>query len=160
MKTRDFDTRNPFRRKHSIFDLFDEFFPQGDFEFQEPEEFEEIRSMGKIREPLVDIVDKGDELELTAELPGVEKNDITIHVEETSITIGGKQAMSLSEEDKKRGHFYQERSYQSFYRRFPLPAKVIASKASAEYNNGILIVKLPKKEAKPSEPKGFKLEVK
>ncbi len=136
------------RRKRFL----DEFFPS---------KFEEkgILPRGS-REPLVDVVERDNDIRVLVELPGIDKNDIEIDVEEDSIAIVAEQKEALKEEDKKKGYFYQERSYQRFYRKMPLPAEVIPNKSKAEFKNGILEITLEKKSLTKPEKKGFKVEVK
>lgn len=132
-------------------DWFSDFFAPSSIPFNIPR--------GLKREPLVDVVDKGKTIELTAELPGVDKRDIKINIEGNSVSIGAEQKHILREEDKKKGFYRQERSYQSFFRRLPLPAEVLPAKSSAEYTNGILKVSLQKK--RPAEKKkAHKVQVK
>lgn len=99
-----------------------------------------------IREPLVDIMDKGKHLLLVAEMPGVDKKDIKINVTEDSVSIGAEQKHSVKEEKKKEGYFYKERGYKRYFRQVSLPSIVIPSKSVAEYKNGVLELKLPKKK--------------
>ncbi len=127
--------------------LFEDFFPVA-------------RRSSDIREPLLDVVDEGENLRVLAELPGVEKDKINLEVEDDSLTLSTEIRSGEKKEEKDKGYYFHERSYQSFYRKIPLPAEVIADKASAEYRDGVLEVRLPKKT--PSRPgkKGFKVQVK
>ncbi len=136
---------DPFRQMRRVRRRMFEMFPTPDF-------------FGDIRQPLVDVIDKGKTLHVAAELPGMDKKDIDINVEETSIEIKAKAKQETKKEKKKEGYYFHERSYQSFYRRIPLPAEVNAKSAKAEFKNGILTVELPKKKAKKS--KGHRIEVK
>ena len=112
-----------------------------------------------IREPLVDVIDKGNSLQITAELPGVDKKGIEINVEENSVAIKAESKHEAREEREKEGYYFHERAYERFFRKVPLPAEVIPNKATAEFNNGILTIDLPKKH--PEERgKGFKLQIK
>ncbi len=111
-----------------------------------------------VRQPLVDIADKGDAIEVTAELPGAKKENIDVQVETDSIRISAKT--SEKEEEEEKGFYYHERSYSSFSRLLPLPAEVVAEKAGAEFNNGILTITIPKKHPGKDESKGHKLEIK
>jgi HSP20 family protein len=98
-----------------------------------------------MREPLVDLVDSGKKLKLVAELPGIDKKDIDINVEENSISISGQKAQETTKQRKKEGYFFQERNFQSFFRKIPLPSEVIPGKANARMKNGILEIELPKR---------------
>jgi len=144
--TNEIDFWEPFkpirRLRRRMFDLF-----------AFPEEF------SGIREPLIDIVDKGDSLQLIAELPGVDKKDIDITVEENSFVLKAESKHEADEQKKKEGYYFHERTYQSFYRRIPLPTEVVANKATAEFKNGILVVNMPKMHP-TQKGKEFKVEVK
>ena len=111
------------------------------------------------REPLLDVVERDKDVQVLVELPGVDKKDIAINVEEDNIAIGAEQKEGVKEEDKKKGYFYQERSYQRFYRKLPLPAVIIPDRSKAEFKNGILEITLEKKTPTKPERKGFKVEV-
>ncbi len=98
--------------------------------------------------PSVDIFEKGGDLILRAEVPGVEKDDIEINVEDNRLILSGERR--LSEEFNEENTFRRETTYGRFLRSFQLPKTVDATKISASYKNGILEIALPKaEEAKP-----------
>ena len=100
--------------------------------------------------PAVDIYDKGGEVVIHAELPGMKKEDIDIRVENNVLTIRGKR--ERKEEVKEEGYFRSERAYGSFSRSFSLPTTVDVKKIAAEYKDGVLTLSLPKaEEAKPRQ---------
>ena len=100
--------------------------------------------------PAVDIYDKGSEVVIHAELPGMKKEDIDVRVENNVLTIRGKK--ERNEEVKDEGYFRTERSYGAFSRSFSLPTTVDISKIVAEYKEGVLTLSLPKaEEAKPRQ---------
>ena len=112
-----------------------------------------------MRRPLVDVVDKGKEYIVKAELPGVTKDDIKVEVSEDSLEISSEK--SVEEKEEKEGFVRRERRYSNFYRSIPLPAEVVPGKADAELKEGVLTIRLPK--AKPEETKakkGKKVQVK
>jgi len=94
------------------------------------------------REPLLDVVDRGKELLVQAELPGINKEDIEIDINEDTLTIKASKKKLITEE--KEGYFYQERDYAGYYRTVPLPTKVDPDKVKAKCNNGVLEIILPK----------------
>ena len=98
--------------------------------------------------PVVDVYAKGDDIVVHAELPGVEKDDIEIHVENGTLTINGERKRASEIEE---GKVYRlERAYGSFTRRFSLPKGLDASGVKASFKDGVLEVTLPKaEEAKP-----------
>lgn len=100
--------------------------------------------------PVVDIFDKGGEVVIHAELPGIKKEDIEVRVENNVLTLRGKK--ERMEEVKEEGYFRAERTYGSFSRSFSLPSTVEVGKIAADYKDGILTLRLPKaEEAKPRQ---------
>jgi HSP20 family molecular chaperone IbpA len=92
--------------------------------------------------PATDIFETDDLLILTAELPGLEKKDVEISVDEGVLTLRGEKFEEKKEEDKKF-HLY-ERAFGTFQRSFALPRGVDPAKITAEFDKGILKVLLPK----------------
>jgi HSP20 family protein len=103
--------------------------------------------------PSVDIFEDQDTLVLEADLPGLNREDFEISVENNVITLKGERKF----EKKVNGDNYHrvERSYGSFARSFTLPQTVTADGAKADFENGILRVSLPKRE----ETKARKIEI-
>lgn len=100
--------------------------------------------------PVVDIYDEGNEMVLKAELPGMNKEDIHIEVQNNVLTLRGEK--KRAEKVEKEGFFRSERLYGVFSRSFTLPATVEPAKIEANFVNGVLTVKLPKVEAaKPKQ---------
>jgi HSP20 family protein len=100
--------------------------------------------------PAVDIHETADEFTLTLELPGVEKKDIKVGVEENVLTISGER--KFQREDKDGAYIRSEIQSGSFSRSFSLPKTVDSGKISADFKDGLLTVKLGKAEkAKPKE---------
>ena len=93
--------------------------------------------------PAVDIYETEHELFLTAELPGIEDNDIEIKIEDNTLTLKGER--KFEKETKKENYHRVERSYGSFYRSFSIPAYIDQDKIKAEHEQGILKVSLQKK---------------
>jgi HSP20 family protein len=103
--------------------------------------------------PRVDIYEDKERLVLEAELPGMTSDDFDISVENNVLTLKGERKF----EKKTEGDNYHrvERSYGSFTRSFTLPQNVTSEGASADFDNGILKVSLPKRE----ETKARKIEI-
>jgi len=103
--------------------------------------------------PSVDIYEDKDRLILEAELPGMNREDFDISVENNVITLRGERRF----EKKTDGDNYHrvERAYGSFTRSFTLPQTVTADGATADFENGVLRVSLPKRE----ETKARKIEI-
>jgi HSP20 family protein len=99
------------------------------------------RDMGEELNPSVDLVEKDNKYELTVELPGLEKDDISISVENGYVTISGKRE---DRSEKEEGEYYvKEMRYGSFRRSFRLPKNVMDDKVEATYKNGLLTVVIP-----------------
>ena len=90
----------------------------------------------------VDVADTGDELVVTADLPGFSEADIDLRADEESITLEATAETETVDEDAN--YHRKERRHQSVSRRVPLPEAVDAAAASASYTNGVLTVTLPK----------------
>jgi HSP20 family protein len=101
--------------------------------------------------PPVDVYESDNhELVLKAELPDVNREDIQLKVENSTLTIAGQKKM----ESDVREEQYQriERAYGAFTRSFTLPTTVDANGIGAEFKNGVLTVRLPlREEAKPKQ---------
>ncbi len=98
--------------------------------------------------PAVDIYETENEVVLSAEVPGVNEKEIEIKIEDGTLNIKGERR--LEREAKEENYHRIERSYGSFFRSFSLPTYVDQDGIRAEYENGVLIVHMPKKpELKP-----------
>ena len=94
--------------------------------------------------PSVDMVQTDEDIVVQAALPGVRPDDITISVTGDVLTLRG----SATEETERANaaYYLQERRHGEFSRSLPLPAAVVADKAKAEFENGVLTLTLPKAE--------------
>jgi HSP20 family protein len=103
--------------------------------------------------PNVDIYENKDQIVIEAELPGMNREDFDLSVENNVLTLYGERRF----EKKSEGDNYHrvERSYGSFSRSFTLPQSVSAEGANAEFRNGVLRVSLPKRE----EVKARKIQI-
>jgi HSP20 family protein len=106
--------------------------------------------------PAVDIYETEQELVFKAELPDVPLKDIDVRVENQTLTIKGQR--TFDQESGGKGYHRIERSYGQFVRSFTVPTTVDTDKISADYQNGVLTVRLSKKEA--AKPRQIKVEVK
>jgi len=98
--------------------------------------------------PAVDIFERGDDLIIRAEIPGVDKDDIDVNVEKNTLVIRGERKREKEcEEDRT---YRMERLFGNFVRTFSLPRTVDTSRISASCKDGVLELQLPKaEEAKP-----------
>ncbi len=104
--------------------------------------------------PAVDVYETENELVLKADLPAVELNDIDVRVENQTLTISGER--KFEQQSNNKGYHRIERSYGKFSRSFSVPNEFDTEHVAAEYQNGVLTVKLPKKEA--AKPRQVKIE--
>ena len=109
-----------------------------------------------VREPLVDLIDKGSEYVVRAEVPGVSKEDVDLTVTQDGIEIRAQTKRSREEDEKD--YYYSERTYQSLRRVLGFPEEVKADLASATLKDGLLEVRVPKKQPTP-ESKPVKVPV-
>jgi len=116
----------------------------------------EVTEEGLVGTPPVDLVDKGEDLVLRSEMPGVKKEDIKISVTEDEVTISGK--VEKAREEKEEDYYYAERTYSSWQRTVPLPVKIKTDKVKAKYENGVLEVTMPKAEEAKAKRKEVKVE--
>ena len=96
-------------------------------------------------EPFVDVIDKGDKVVVAADVPGVEKEDLSVNISGDRLEISAERKKEA--EEKKEGYVRRERTYTSYYRLVPLPAEVDADKADATFENGVLEITMPKVKA-------------
>jgi HSP20 family protein len=105
--------------------------------------------------PAVDIHETKDELVAQVDLPGLSEKDIDIRVENNTLTIRGERKFEKDVEEEN--YLRVERAYGSFTRTFSLPNTISAESIRAEYKNGVLTVRMPKREE--SKPKQVKISV-
>jgi HSP20 family protein len=100
--------------------------------------------------PPVDIFERQDHLVIRAEVPGLNREDMDVRIENGVLTLHGERKRET--EVNKDNAFRMERSYGSFTRSFSLPTTVDAAKVAATYKDGVLEVSVPKMEtAKPKK---------
>ncbi len=102
----------------------------------------------------IDVSERNGAYEVRAELPGVKKEDIAIDIDGAAVSITAKLN---SQNERKEGErvLYSERSHESYARAFELPQAVDTQAAEAKFENGVLTLTLPKKDA----PKSTRLAV-
>jgi HSP20 family protein len=102
--------------------------------------------------PPVDIYEGQHYITLKMEVPGIDEKDIDIRIENTTLTVQGER--KVEKEEKEENFRRVERQYGSFTRWFTLPSSVDPGQVSADYEKGVLKIKLAKKaEAKPKQIK-------
>ncbi len=109
--------------------------------------------------PSIDVTETDNEIAITAEMPGLERKDVDISLENDVLTIRGEKKMEAEKDDKdnkdKNVHL-AERSYGVFYRVLQLPPGVDPSSVQATMSKGVLKITIPK----PARSAAKKIEVK
>ncbi len=139
---------DPFKELSAIHDrmnqLFDETFL--------PSRASEAGPAAAMWSPAVDIYESGEEIVVKAEVPGIARDDVVVEVKDGILTLRGERKFA-KEQDAENYHRI-ERSYGTFVRSFALPSSVDPEKVHAALKDGVLEVKLSKKEeAKPRKVK-------
>jgi len=102
--------------------------------------------------PPVDIYEDEHNITLKIEVPGIDEKDIDVRIENNTLTVHGER--KIEKEEKEENFRRVERQYGSFTRSFTLPGSVDPGQVSADYDKGVLKIKLAKKaEAKPKQIK-------
>jgi HSP20 family protein len=94
--------------------------------------------------PAMDLVEADDHFVLKADLPGLAEEDVAIEVQDNVLTISGSR--EAEHERKEKGWYRLERSYGSFSRSLTLPDGVDADKVEANFDRGVLEIRVPKPE--------------
>lgn len=96
------------------------------------------------KQPLSDIENKKNEVEVNLEMPGIDKKDIILTIKDNILEVKAEKKQELKKENK--GFYQYERSYSGFYRRFMLPSDINTNATKSDYKNGILKITIPKKK--------------
>ncbi|MBN2414284.1 Hsp20/alpha crystallin family protein [bacterium] len=98
--------------------------------------------------PSVDLSESKDGYELVAEIPGMDRKDITVSLKDNILTLSGEKKIEKKDEDKN--HFRSERVFGKFERSFKLAGEVKSDDIKAKYKDGVLTIEIPKDEKKNS----------
>jgi len=102
--------------------------------------------------PPVDVYEDEHNITLKIDVPGIDEKDIDVSIENNTLTVRGER--TIEKEEKEENFQRVERQYGSFTRSFTLPNSVDPEQVSADYNKGVLKVRIAKKaEAKPKQIK-------
>jgi HSP20 family protein len=102
--------------------------------------------------PAIDVYEDEHNVTLKIEVPGIDEKDIDVRIENNTLTVNGER--NFEKEEKEENFRRVERQYGSFTRSFTLPNTVDAEQVSANYDKGVLKIKLAKRaEAKPKQIK-------
>lgn len=94
--------------------------------------------------PALEMTETDDSFKITAELPGLEPDQVDVSYEDGVLRIAGEK--KEEREEKERGYRFSERRYGSFERMIELPAVADGEKIAAKFRNGLLTVTVPKAE--------------
>ncbi len=128
--------RDMFNLRHQMNHLFDDVF--------RPIVRDNRQSLMWNWHPTVDIYDNDENFVITAELPGIDKKDITIDVKDGVLTLKGIR--SSDNEVKEEKYYRRERTFGKFERTFRLPLDIDPEEISANYKDGVLKIDIPKPE--------------
>ncbi|WP_342253330.1 Hsp20/alpha crystallin family protein [Spiroplasma endosymbiont of Zeiraphera isertana] len=135
------DVQNNFSRRNYLTDIFDNFF-NDIINFSYPLTFKNDGERTFL--PKTDVFENDSEYCLEIELPGVLQENIDLKINNNILTIEAKK--DDVNEKKNKNYHIQERYYGSFSRSINLPSNISEESIDANFKNGILIVKIPKKE--------------
>ena len=129
----------------SLNKLFDDFFTDSEDRLL-PSFIQQNRNLFY---PPLDISETNNHYLMEMDLPGMQKNDVDIKIDNNILTIKGKK--EFGKEHKDSNFYTRERSYGEFQRSFALPSGVDTSKIDADFKNGVLILQLPKTDVSDSK---------
>jgi len=106
--------------------------------------------------PSIDVTEDDQAIEATVELPGLERDDVEISIDDDFLTVRGEKKVERTDEDQKKRIHVTERAYGVFYRALQLPPGVDPSAIRASMANGVLKITIPK--PKKSQPKRVEVQ--
>ena len=140
----------PYRRRGSLASGYDP--------FRDMEEFEKhFFGNSQLESFKTDIKDNGKDFVVEMDLPGFKKEDIKVDIEGGVMTISAERHSDYEDEDKKKNYIRKERSYGTYKRSFDI-SEIDESGITASYEDGLLKLILPKKQA--AVPESRRLEIK
>jgi HSP20 family protein len=110
-----------------------------------------------VRNPKVDLKELQDKFQITAEMPGICKEDLKIDLDEDNRVLTLKGEHKEEKEEKGEKYYFRERKFGSFERSFQLPENIRMDQVKANMNNGLLCIEIPKTE--PQKPKTRSIEI-
>lgn len=112
--------------------------------------------MFDVTENEMDMYEEDDDVVIKVKAPGFDEDSLDITIQDGSICITGNMDEEKEEEDKKKKYYRKEIRKQSFTRRADLPVRIKPDKAEANFENGVLTLRLPK--AEEEKPKTIKIK--
>ncbi|MCK9293104.1 MAG: Hsp20/alpha crystallin family protein [archaeon] len=111
----------------------------------------ELETKENYREPVCNIEEDKENYNFSLEIPGSKKEDIKININDNILEIEVEHKKEEKKDDEKKGSYSYSRSYSGFYRSFSLPRNIDKDNVDAEYKDGVLKIKIPKKEISSSQ---------
>ncbi|CQR51107.1 Acid shock protein [Haloferax massiliensis] len=145
-------------RRTNPFDDFEELFERMSRQFDDMgRQFDRSGMMAQVRhEMAIDVTDHDGEIVVTVDLPGYEKEDISLSVANRTLTVDATR--ELDEERAEGEYLRRERRHESARRTIRLPESVDEDGASASYHNGVLTVTLPKRDVEPDDSRRIDID--
>lgn len=144
--SRDLRASDPFADLHREMNrLFDDFLGHGTTGAQQP---------STTMAPRLDVRERDNELCVTAELPGVEPNEVDVRLDGSLLTIRGEKKAETEQE--KEDYHVMERSYGRFQRSLQLPFEPDANQVRADFKHGVLTIHIPKQ---PQQERSRRIEI-
>lgn len=106
-----------------------------------------VNSNGATWSPAIEVKQEADTLLVTAELPGLKKEDVQVNITEDVLSLEGERKQE--KEERREGYYRSERSYGKFYRSVALPEGAKTDQASADFKDGVLRISIPVAAEKP-----------
>jgi HSP20 family protein len=103
---------------------------------------------GGVWSPAIDVKETEGKLVITAELPGLKKEEVKVNVTGENLTLEGER--KEEKEEEREGYYHSERSYGRFYRSIPLPEGANIDQTAAHFKDGVLEITVPIPETKVS----------
>lgn len=91
--------------------------------------------------PAIEVKQQEGNLLISAELPGLRKEDVKVHIDGDTLVVEGERKQE--QEEKREGYYHSERSYGRYYRSIPLPERAKTEQTAARFDNGVLEVRIP-----------------
>jgi len=107
--------------------------------------------------PRVDVIDYSDRIEVVAEIPGLDRDEVGVEIEENLLIISGQKTKTVNDSDTKRTYIRKELKHSSFKRAFVLSDVFDKDTPSAKFENGLLTVTV--KKVKPTPPTSKKVKI-
>jgi HSP20 family protein len=107
-------------------------------------------------QPSIDVVDDGDAIRISAEMPGMGRDEVEVEIDDDVLVIRGEKKLERKSEEK--GCYHVERAFGAFQRLVPLPIDVDAARAETKFENGTLTIRMPKAQKENSASRKLQIQ--